>query len=164
MVTDLNDTNELVIFSNSILGNFYFDTFFGEFEAELSPLANLDKKSKLLHTTHIYEPHCTIVDNCTKVDSNACTYIVSSSTNFYLELTNPHIWTLYFDGSRNKEGVGVCCLLIDPHRNKAMLAYHLEFYCTNNTAEYKELVQGLREALDIQVKCIEVFDDFQVVI
>ena len=27
-ITDLNDTNELVMFSNSILGNFFFDTFF----------------------------------------------------------------------------------------------------------------------------------------
>ena len=35
-VTDLNDPNELVMFSNAILGNFYFDTFFGELEAEIS--------------------------------------------------------------------------------------------------------------------------------
>lgn len=33
MVTDLNDTNEPVMFSNSMLGNFCFDTFFGELEA-----------------------------------------------------------------------------------------------------------------------------------
>jgi hypothetical protein len=37
MVTDLNDPNEPVMFSNSILSNFFFDTFFGELEDELSP-------------------------------------------------------------------------------------------------------------------------------
>ena len=35
-VTNLNDPNEPVMFSNSILGNFYFETFFGELEAETS--------------------------------------------------------------------------------------------------------------------------------
>ena len=90
-VVGLNDTNELVIFFNSILGNLCFDTFFGELEVNLSPLANSNKQSELLHTTHIAEPHCTIVDDCTKIDSNTCTYLVSSSTNFSLELTVPHI-------------------------------------------------------------------------
>ena len=82
MVTDLNDTNELIMFSNSILGNFFFDTFFGELEAELSPFVKLDNKYELLHTTQIVNPHCTIVHTCTKVDSNNCIDLVSSSTNF----------------------------------------------------------------------------------
>ena len=48
MVTGLNDPNELVMFSRSILGNFFLDTFFEELESELSPCANSDKKSELL--------------------------------------------------------------------------------------------------------------------
>ena len=91
MLIDLNDTNEPIMFSNSILRNFFFDTFFGELEAKLSPLADLEKQSELLHTTQIVKPHCTIVDTCTKVDSNNCTNIVSSSTNFSLELADPNI-------------------------------------------------------------------------
>ena len=63
----------------------------------------------------------------------------------------------------NKEGVGVGWILIDPHSNKKMLACRLEFYYTNNFVEYEALVQGLRKPLDIQVKCIEVFDDSQIV-
>jgi hypothetical protein len=78
------------MFSNSILGNLFFDTFFGELEAKLFPLADSEKQSELLHTTQIVKPHCTIVDDCMKVDSNNCTYLVSSSTSFYLELTDPH--------------------------------------------------------------------------
>ena len=35
-VTDLNDTTELVIFNHSVLGNFFFEMFFGELEAETS--------------------------------------------------------------------------------------------------------------------------------
>ena len=81
---------------------------------------------------------------------------------FLLELTGPNIWTLYFDGSKNKEGAGVGCLLIDPHVNKTMIACHLEFECTNNVVEYEALKQGIRKALDLQVKCIEVFGESQI--
>ena len=115
MVTNLNDPNELVMISNSILGNFCFDTFFGELEVELSPYMNSNKQSELLHTTQIVEPHCNIVEDCTKVVTNNCRELVSSSCNFSLELTDPNIWNLYFDGSRNKEVAGVDFLLINPH-------------------------------------------------
>ena len=161
-INGLNDTNELVMLSNCILGNFFFHTFFGELEAKLSPLANSDKQFELLHTTQIVDPHCTIADDCTKVDSNNCTYIVSISNNFSLELTDSYIWTLYFDGSRNKEGESVGCLLIHLHGNKIMLAFRLEFNCNNNVAEYEALMQGLRKALDLQVKCIEVFGNSKI--
>ena len=40
---------------------------------------------------------------------------------------------------------------------------HLEFECTNNVAEYEALVQGLKKALDLNIKCIEVFEDSQIV-
>jgi hypothetical protein len=48
-VTDLNDPNEPVMFSKSILNNFLFETFFGELEVEIYPLAYSYKKSELLH-------------------------------------------------------------------------------------------------------------------
>ena len=107
MVTDLNDPNELVMFSNSILGNFYFETFFWELEVETSPYTNSNKQSKRLHTTQIGEPQYNIVEDCIKLDTNNCTDLVSISCNFSLELIDPKIWTLYFDRSRSKEGEGV---------------------------------------------------------
>ena len=148
-VTELNDPNELVMFSNSILGNFYFETFFGELKAETSKYTDSNEKSKLLNTTHIVELHCNIVEDCTKLDTNNCTNVVSSSCDFSLELTDPNIYTLYFDGSRNKERAGVGCLLLDPHGNKTMIACRLEFKCTNNVAEYEALMQGLKKELDL---------------
>ena len=39
-VTDLNDANEPVMFSNSILGNLCLNTFFDELDAKIFPLAN----------------------------------------------------------------------------------------------------------------------------
>ena len=87
MVIDLNDPNKLVMFSNSIVGNFSFETFFGELEVEIYPYADSSKQSKLLHTTQIVQPHCNIVEDCIKLSSNNCTKSISSSCNFSLELT-----------------------------------------------------------------------------
>jgi ribonuclease HI len=70
-----------------------------------------------------------------------------------------HIWSLYFDASKSKEGVGAGCVLIDPTGNKTLIAYRLEFEFTDNTAEYEALLQGLRKALDLKVQNLMVFDD-----
>jgi hypothetical protein len=93
MVTDLNDPNKPIMFSNSILGKLCFDTSFGELESEISPYTNSNELSKLLHSTHIVEPHYNIVEYCTKVVTNNCTNLVSCCCNFSLELTDPFIWT-----------------------------------------------------------------------
>ena len=139
-VTNLNDTNELVMLSHSILGNFLFETFFGELEVETSTCVDSNKQSELLQIMQTDEPHCTIVENCTNVDTNNNSDIVPIPCDFSLELIDPTIWTLYFDGSRNKEGAGVGCLLIDPHGNKTMIECCLESECTNNVADYEALV------------------------
>jgi hypothetical protein len=152
-VTDLNDANEPVMFNHFILGNFCFETFFGELEAETSTFTNSNEQPELLQITQTDEPHYTILEDCTKEDTNNSS-IVPIPCGFALELTDPSIWTLYFDGSKNKEGAGVGCLLIDPHGSKMMITCRLEFECTNNVAKYEALVQGLRKALDLNIKCI----------
>ena len=46
-VTKLNDLSEPVMFSNSILGNFYFETYFGELEAKASTCTDPNEQSEL---------------------------------------------------------------------------------------------------------------------
>jgi ribonuclease HI len=74
------------------------------------------------------------------------------------------IWSLYFDGSKSKEGVGGGCVLIDPASNKTLIACQLEFECTNNTAKYEALLQGLRKALDLKIQNLTVFGDSEIVV
>ena len=102
-VTDLNDPNEMVMFSRSILGNLFFDTFFEELEVELSPCANSDKKYELLHSNQLSKISCTLlyVSNDASIGSSSCTLVNSSLTNHYIQLTNHNLWTLYFDVSKN---------------------------------------------------------------
>ena len=74
------------------------------------------------------------------------------------------IWSLYFDGSKSKEGAGAGCVIIDPAGNKTLIACRLEFECTNNTAEYEALLQGLRKALDMNIQNLTVFGDYEIVV
>ena len=71
-VTNLNDANELMMFSNFILGNFYFDTFFGELDVELSLFMNTNTQYELHHCTQITETNFILVD--------------ASSTTYNIEL------------------------------------------------------------------------------
>ena len=116
-VTDFNDPNEMVMFSRFVLGNLSFDTFFEELENELSPFAKSDKQFELLHSNHIVELNYTLVyySNDASVDSSHCTLVNSSFTNYYTQLTNHNLWTVYFDSSKNIHGLDACFLLVDPY-------------------------------------------------
>jgi hypothetical protein len=41
VVIDSNDPNEPVMFNNSILGNYSYDTFFGNYTSEISPFSGI---------------------------------------------------------------------------------------------------------------------------
>jgi ribonuclease HI len=86
------------------------------------------------------------------------------AVNIVNSCENDGIWSLYFDGSKSREGAGVGCLLIDPKGNKTFIACRLEFDCTNNTTEYEALLQGLKKSIDLDVQCLVVFGDSEIVV
>ena len=71
---------------------------------------------------------------------------------------------LFFDGSKTLEGSEADYVLIDPKENKHFLSCRLEFECTNNTSEYEALFQGLTEAIELKVKNLKVFGDFEIIV
>ena len=134
MVNDLSNPEKLVMSPNSIMNNSCFETLFGRSNAELSSFENSYKQFELLPCNQI------------------------------IELNYINSWTLYFDISRNEHGANVGCLLIDPCNNQTYLVVQLEFGCTDTEAEYETLIQGLRKAINMNVKYIEVFGGSQKVI
>ena len=62
------------------------------------------------------------------------------------------------------EGSGAGCVPIDPKKNKHFLSCRLEFECTNNTAEYEALVQGLRKAIELKVENLKVYGDSEIIV
>ena len=71
---------------------------------------------------------------------------------------------MFFDGSKTLEGSGASYVLIDPKNNKHFLSCRLDFECTNNTAEYEALVQGLRKAIELKVSNLKVFRDSEIIV
>lgn len=51
MVIELESLNDLVLFINSFFGNYYIDTFFGDFPSKTSPIPE-NTISELLICTH----------------------------------------------------------------------------------------------------------------
>ena len=105
-----------------------------------------DAQPDLLWFSQTDEIYCKIVYLAVEVDVNSRT-VVSD------------LWTVFFYGSKTLEWLGAGCVLIDPKKNKHFLSCRLEFECTNNTAEYEALVQGLRKAIELKENNLKVFGD-----
>jgi ribonuclease HI len=73
-------------------------------------------------------------------------------------------WTLYFDGSVMKTGVGAGLLFISPLGEHMRYAVRLHFPSSNNMAEYEALLCGLKIAIETGIKRLDVRGDSQLVI
>jgi hypothetical protein len=67
----------------------------------------------------------------------------------------PELWTMYFDGSLMKTGVGAGLLFISPLGKHVRYVLRLHFPASNNVAEYEALVNGLRIAVELGVRRLD---------
>ncbi|KAK5833232.1 hypothetical protein PVK06_017050 [Gossypium arboreum] len=73
-------------------------------------------------------------------------------------------WKMSFDGASNALGHGIGVVLVSPEGNHYPLTARLNFFCTNNIAEYEACIMGLRAAIERNVKTLEVYGDSALVI
>jgi ribonuclease HI len=71
---------------------------------------------------------------------------------------------MYFDGSLMKTGVGAGLLFISPLRVHICYVIRLHFAASNNVDEYEALLNDMRIAIELGVRCLNVRGDFQLVI
>ena len=71
---------------------------------------------------------------------------------------------MYFDGSVMKTGVGACLLFISPLGVHMRYKINLHFPVSNNMVEYEALLSGLRIAVELGIKQLNVRGDSQLVI
>ncbi|XP_059630183.1 uncharacterized protein LOC132273181 [Cornus florida] len=79
------------------------------------------------------------------------------------ELPKPH-WELQVDGSSNQTSAGVRVVISTPEDTKLQQSICLNFPVTNNEAKYEALLTGLRLASRLQVRCLKVFSDSQLLV
>ncbi|GJU87170.1 reverse transcriptase domain-containing protein [Tanacetum coccineum] len=72
-------------------------------------------------------------------------------------------WTLFTDGASSLKGAGAGLVLIDPAGTEYTYAIRLNFASTNNEAEYKALLAGLRIAGKMKVPTLKVKVDSKLV-
>jgi len=71
---------------------------------------------------------------------------------------------MYFDGSLMKTGAGAGLLFISPLGVHMRYIIRIHFAASNNIAEYEALVNGLKIAIELGVRRLDVRDDSQLVI
>jgi hypothetical protein len=71
---------------------------------------------------------------------------------------------MYFDGSVMKEGVGVGLVFISPLGVRMEYLVRLHFPASNNAIEYEALINSLRIAVELRIKCLEIRGDSELVV
>jgi len=74
------------------------------------------------------------------------------------------LWMMYFDGSLMKTGAGAGLLFISPLGVHMRYVIRIHFAASNNVAEYEALVNGLKIAIELGVRCLDVRGDSQLII
>jgi ribonuclease HI len=78
--------------------------------------------------------------------------------------TEHETWIMYFYGSVMKEGAGVGLVFISPLGVRMEYIVRLHFPASNNVAEYKALINGLRIATELGIKRLEIRGDSELVV
>ena len=73
-------------------------------------------------------------------------------------------WLMYFDGSVMKTGAGAGLLFVSPLREHMRYVVRLHFLESNNMVEYEALLSGLRIAIELGIKRLDIRGDSQLII
>ncbi|XP_027157443.1 uncharacterized protein LOC113759006 [Coffea eugenioides] len=71
---------------------------------------------------------------------------------------------LFFDGASNSFGAGIGAVLVSPEGKHYPDSAKLQFFCTNNMVEYETCIFGLKMALEMEIKDLIVFSDFDLLV
>ncbi|XP_074301332.1 uncharacterized protein LOC141632713 [Silene latifolia] len=74
------------------------------------------------------------------------------------------VWELHMDGASNAKGAGVGLVLKSPQGDLIVQAVRCEFKATNNEAEYEALILGLKLALDLKIRRLQVCSDSKLIV
>ncbi|XP_052874788.1 uncharacterized protein LOC128280600 [Gossypium arboreum] len=80
------------------------------------------------------------------------------------ESQEDHLWRLNFDGASNVMGNGIGAVLLSSNRDHYPFTSKLNFYCTNNMAEYEVCIMGIRAAIEHKIKVLDLYGDSTLVI
>ena len=71
-------------------------------------------------------------------------------------IVDQEYWKMYFDGSLMKKGVGVGLVFVSPLGLRMRYMVHIHFPSSNNVVEYETLTNGLRIAIELGIRRLDV--------
>jgi ribonuclease HI len=83
--------------------------------------------------------------------------------NVVIATKDAEAWTIFYDGSWGTFGAGAAAGLVAPSKVRTCYAVKLDFSCTNNIAEYKALLLGLRKLKAMGIRRAILKTDSQVI-
>ena len=72
--------------------------------------------------------------------------------------------TMYFDGSLMKKGTDTGLVFVSSLGVRMRYMVHIHFPSSNNVAKYEALINGLRITIELGIRWLDVWGDFQLVI
>ncbi|KAK5777038.1 hypothetical protein PVK06_045003 [Gossypium arboreum] len=85
-------------------------------------------------------------------------------TEMESESSKEKSWNMCFDGASNTLGHGIGAILVSPNGNHYPFTARLNFFCTNNIAEYEACIMGLRATIERNIEILEVYGDSALVV
>ena len=73
-----------------------------------------------------------------------------------LTVVDQEYWTMYFDGSLMKKGASVGLVFVSPLGVCMRYMVRLYFPSSNNVAEYEALINGLRIAIELGIRHLNI--------
>jgi ribonuclease HI len=74
------------------------------------------------------------------------------------------LWCMHFDGSHSNEGNGAGIILVSPAGKIHNLSYRLEFACSSNATEFKALLLGIENTLNLGCGHLSIFRNSELVV
>ena len=68
-------------------------------------------------------------------------------------------WTMYFDGSLMKKGAGAGLVIVLPLGARMRYMVRIHFPSSNNVAKYEVLINGMRIAIKLGIRWLDVWGD-----
>ena len=73
-------------------------------------------------------------------------------------------WTMYFDGSLMKKGVSMVLVFVSPLGVCMRCMVRIHFPASNNLAKYEALINGLRIAIELGIRRLDIQGDSQLIV
>src|SRR3954466_5719625 len=87
-----------------------------------------------------------------------------AEVQYELQLPDPNYWTMHFDGSKLRNGLGAGIVLTSPKKDQLKYVLQIHFSASNNVAEYEALFHGLKVAKEIGIHRILCYGDSDLVV